>query len=255
MKLSISLDIIRQEKQYYYLLKHPYDQKIFFRIREIDSSRWDRTMSGWLIPASGKPIESIMAWLEGYGEIHAEAAYKKIAEIKAERRLQPHLDRFAEYLGRLRYSMNTTKTYVEAIRHFLKYFAEKQIEEIDNEDVITFNNEHILKNNYSESYQNQVTSAIKLFFMAIEGRQIKIDELERPRRSRTLPEVLSKEEVKRLLSGILNIKHKRCSVLFIHAACVRESYSGWSPSISTTTEALSASGNRRAVKTELCQWE
>lgn len=78
--------------------------------------------------------------------------------------MDPHLKRFEEYLGRLRNSINTVRTYSDAIRTFLKFCIDKDLKEIDNEDILHFNNEYIIPNRYSESYQNQMTNAIKLFF-------------------------------------------------------------------------------------------
>jgi integrase/recombinase XerD len=35
------------------------------------------------------------------------------------------------------------------------YFSSKQVEEVENEDLIDFNNDYFLKNGLSSSYQNQ----------------------------------------------------------------------------------------------------
>jgi integrase/recombinase XerD len=90
----------------------------------------------------------------------------------------------------------------------LYYFKEKTIEKIVNQDIIDFNNDYILKNKLSSSYQNQVVNAIKLFFKIIEGQQINVELIHRPKREKTLPNVLSKEEVKLILNAHSNIKHK-----------------------------------------------
>jgi integrase/recombinase XerD len=71
-----------------------------------------------------------------------------------------------------------------------------------------FNNEFIIKNNLSESYQNQVVNAIKLYFKTIRETQIEIEKIHRPKRAKALPNVLSKEEVKAILEAPTNVKHK-----------------------------------------------
>ena len=88
-----------------------------------------------------------------------------------------------------RYSPSTIQTYSEALKIFLQYFYQKEIEEITNDDVILFNNEYILKRNLSSSYQNQVVNAIKLFFRQVENRTINIDIIHRPKRQKLLPNV------------------------------------------------------------------
>lgn len=88
------------------------------------------------------------------------------------------------------------------------FYREKPIAGITNEDVIVYNNEYILKNNLSASYQNQTVNAIKLFFQTIRETKIEIDKIHRPKRAKLLPNVLSKEEVKLILNAHSNIKHK-----------------------------------------------
>ena len=88
--------------------------------------------------------------------------------------------------------------------------------------MIHFNNEYILKNRYSQCYQNQVVNAIKLFYRKIQQRKLEIDLIERPRTEKKLPNVLSKEEVKSILEALDNIKHKTMLCL-IYACGLRRS--------------------------------
>ncbi len=71
-----------------------------------------------------------------------------------------------------------------------------------------YNNDFILKNNLSTSYQNQIVNAIKLYFKIVRETSIEIEKVHRPKREKTLPNVLSKEEVKSILLAHNNIKHK-----------------------------------------------
>ena len=91
---------------------------------------------------------------------------------------------------------------------FLKFYYKKPIHEINNEDIITFNNQYILSNKFSSSYQNQAVNAIKLFFKTIEGTTMDIDLIHRPKRQQILPNVLSKQEVKKILEAPSFIKHQ-----------------------------------------------
>jgi integrase/recombinase XerD len=90
----------------------------------------------------------------------------------------------------------------------LIFYREKPVAEITNEDVIIYNNEYILKNNLSASYQNQIVNAIKLFFQTIRETKMMVDKIHRPKRAKLLPNVLSKEEIKLILNAHSNIKHK-----------------------------------------------
>jgi integrase/recombinase XerD len=116
--------------------------------------------------------------------------------------------KFKQYLRSKRYSESTIATYSDALKSFLVFFREKPTAEITNEDIIIYNNEHILKNNFSPSYQNQIVNSIKLFFKIIHDSKIDINKIHRPKRAKVLPNVLSKEEVKLILNAHSNLKHK-----------------------------------------------
>jgi len=118
------------------------------------------------------------------------------------------IEKFKQWLLSKRYSPSTIKTYSEALKSFFIFYREKPIAEISNEDVIIYNNEYILKNNLSASYQNQIVNAIKLFFQTIRETKMLVDKIHRPKRSKLLPNVLSKEEIKLILNVHNNIKHK-----------------------------------------------
>ena len=118
------------------------------------------------------------------------------------------IETFKRYLLSKRYSPNTINTYSEALKSFLTFCNTKAIKDISNQDVIAYNNDYILKNKFSSSYQNQIVNAIKLFFKIVKESNIEIDKIHRPKREKTLPNVLSKEEIKAILEAPKNLKHK-----------------------------------------------
>lgn len=115
---------------------------------------------------------------------------------------------FLRFMRSRHYSEQTIKTYTEALRTFFTFFAHKKVEEITHADVIDFNNDYLIANKLSLSYQNQVVNALKLFFGCIGNTALVIDKIHRPRNHTTLPNVLSKDEVKKLLESLPNLKHK-----------------------------------------------
>ena len=118
------------------------------------------------------------------------------------------IEQFKYWMRSRRYSESTIGTYTDALKAFLKFYPDKLIADINNEDLIRFNNEFILKHKLSASYQNQVVNAIKLFFRTVENRKLDVDLIHRPKKPKTLPNVLSKEEIKQILSAHGNIKHR-----------------------------------------------
>lgn len=170
------------------------DPELICRIKQIENYRWNPQLELWHVPDTVEnrirfklpQIEDCLPSTEGIDQIN----------------------QFVLWLKSKRYSPNSIKTYSDALRSFLIYHRKKAISEISNEDVITYNNLYILNNNFSASYQNQIVSAIKLYFSSIREKKIDIDKIHRPRREKILPNVLSKEEIKTILEAHSNIKHK-----------------------------------------------
>lgn len=168
--------------------------ELIVRMKKLAGSRWSQTLGVWHLPDTVQNRERFHLAPLSYSFPSEEG----IEQIK----------KYIQWLSSKKYSPNTIKTYSEALKSFLIFYREKTITEITNEDVVIYNNEYILKNNLSCSYQNQIVNAIKLFFSTIRGTKIEIDKIHRPKRSKILPNVLSKEEIKLILNAHSNIKHK-----------------------------------------------
>jgi integrase/recombinase XerD len=115
-------------------------QELIDRFKKLEGARWSATLKVWHLP---------------YTE-----AYCKLFKIKEEKpqnsfnsEILKKLNEFKAWLKSRRYSENTIKTYTEATKVFLIFFANKPLSDIDNNDIIIFNNEYIVKNNLSASYQ------------------------------------------------------------------------------------------------------
>lgn len=146
-------------------------------------------------PANNKPNENTLTVKQTEFLALSEETAKKIIEFK-------------NWMRSKRYSENTIGTYIDAITIFLRYYASKTISEITNNDIVLFNNNYILANNLSSSFQNQVVNAVKLFFRTVENKKLDPELIHRPKCQKLLPNVLSKEEVKLILNSHNNIKHK-----------------------------------------------
>ncbi len=75
---------------------------------------------------------------------------------------------------------------------------------------------------FSRSYHNQLISALRLFCSVVLDRAPVDFPLERPRREKKLPSVLSLEEIRRFLGAIRNSKHRAIFAL-IYSAGLRVS--------------------------------
>lgn len=112
------------------------------------------------------------------------------------------------HLQEIRYSPRTVEAYIALLELFFRYFSTKTPEVITQDEVSDFFSDFIIKNGFSQSYQNQMVSAIKMYYEISGKGRIIPQFLERPRRGRALPKVFSKDEVTRILNSSGNIKHK-----------------------------------------------
>ncbi|MES2379603.1 MAG: site-specific tyrosine recombinase/integron integrase [Bacteroidota bacterium] len=176
------------------------------RIKKLDGVRWSQTLKAWHLPDTE---ENRLRFKLDLPIVLSDIHLQKIEQFK-------------RWLSSKRYSANTIKTYSDALHTFLKYYHYKPIEQITNEDVIGFNNDYILKNKFSSSFQNQVVNAVKLFYRQIQGATINVELVHRPKREKLLPNVLSKEEIKAILEAPTNVKHKAMLSL-IYACGLRRS--------------------------------
>lgn len=173
------------------------------QIRNFEGAFWSESRKTWHVPATPENL--------------------KLFNLKTElpeRRIE--IEKFRQWLRSRRYSENTVRTYCDALLGFLNFFGDTPTPQLTNEDIIYFNNEYVLKNKYSTSYQNQVVNAVKLYFLKIENRAIEIEKIHRPKREKLLPNVLSKAEVKQILMAHANIKH-RAMLCLIYSCGLRRS--------------------------------
>ena len=189
--------------------------------------KWNPEKTRWELPYHNKLKSEFFtafkgkAWID-YSQLTSsiEKVKKKLSTIKLSQISDYHQDKintFRIWLENQRYSPNTIRTYTDALGVFFKYHADKAISELRNEDVVAFNNNYIIKQGHSYSYQNQFINSLKLFFSKIEKRVIDVDLIQRPRSEKKLPNVLSKQEVKLILESLQNTKHK--AMLSLIYAC------------------------------------
>lgn len=126
---------------------------------------------------------------------------------------------FRRWMQEKRLAASTVDTYVQVTAKFLGYAARKRASEISAIWIQRFNFDEIVKKKRSVSYQNQCINGIKKYLDFL-GTPLEVGELQRPRKPKVLPVVLSKEEVKRLLEATANRKH-RALLTLVYSAGLR----------------------------------
>jgi site-specific recombinase XerD len=130
------------------------------------------------------------------------------------------LYKYENYLIGQRKSKSTIDTYLNFIRLFLTYFANRSLASLEYRDVEIFLEDVIAKRNYSISSHRQCVSAIKHLDQLDLKLKIDASELMRPKKDKKLPVILSSHEVLQLLQATKNLKH-RAIIAFIYSAGLR----------------------------------
>lgn len=198
-----------------FLLYFEKNWKIINPLKSKFKARWSNDLQCWFVENSKENLRNIRTEFKDLCYINFKEVIsgKEISIFpkpieKLSTHIDTHIENFRKIAENKRYSYNTIKSYTEALRIFLVYFKEKQPEDITNEDFQHFIHEYIIKKQYSFSYQNQMVNGIKSYYSHIHSKKIDIQRLERPKRKKALPNVLSKEEVKEILFAHNNLKHK-----------------------------------------------
>ena len=130
------------------------------------------------------------------------------------------LQKVAEEIKLRGYSPKTSEAYLNHIKRFIRHFRQKQVNELTSKEVKEYLLKLIDADKCSESYYGQVISAIKFLYKNVLKKEDVFIDIERPKRNKKLPEVLSEEEVKRIFDSIHNKKH-RLIMLIIYSSGLR----------------------------------
>ncbi|MBU0879728.1 site-specific integrase [Patescibacteria group bacterium] len=119
--------------------------------------------------------------------------------------MQEHLEKTRQELRLRNYSLKTIKSYLSCLGEYFD-FKKFNLEKIDEENIKQFLLNKQDKN-YSSQTINLCLNAIKYFYREIYKSNIKIN-IKFAKRSKKLPIVLSREEIKNIINTIKNPKHK-----------------------------------------------
>ena len=127
-----------------------------------------------------------------------------------------------EYLLKLelkRYSDNTVRNYVSCFESFINYYYNEEPINLNEIDVRKYL-QKLIQEEKSNSYVNMAINSIKFFYEIVHEMPNRFYSIERPRKEKQLPEVLSKEEIIKIINNTNNIKHK-CIIGLLYSSGLR----------------------------------
>ena len=209
------------------LLVFTYNNYLKEKIKNTGGYNWSQTLKAWYIGYTAENIAMIKDVLKNDVNFKLDASLYHRIEVKPTRKLRVISEEnkqiirlYVKYLKGKCYSESTVKTYFTFVADFIDYIADKPLAELNNRDVEQCIEDVFVPRNYSISTHRQFVSAIKLFKAFYPECNIDNLQLQRPKKSKLLPTVLSKEEVVDLLRTTKNLKH-RAVLALIYSAGLR----------------------------------
>ena len=129
--------------------------------------------------------------------------------------------RVLEELERRNYSQATARAYVGAIRQFAAYFH-RSPDQLGVEHVRQFQVHLFEERKLKPHSVMQRMCALRFLYLKVLKRPFRRDDLPLPKTPRTLPDILSPEEVARLIDGAANFRH-RTILMTLYGTGVRRS--------------------------------
>jgi len=124
-----------------------------------------------------------------------------------------------EELRILGYSANTRECYLRCVRHFVRHFMVPP-DRLAPEQVRQYQLYLTRDCHVSWSYFNQIVCALRFFYRQVLKKDWAVEQIPYQRTGRTLPEILSPQEVTALLQVTPNLKH-RALLMTMYAAGLR----------------------------------
>ena len=203
------------------------------RIRSIRGRRWDPRVQAWRIPSGDRSESALRRLFPGIvipplGLGPDPAAGKAHTETTGPEKdngavLQPDGSEILKEMKRAmvlaRYSPKTRKAYLGYARRFAEW-TEVLLGRAGTEDVRRYLEYLVEERNISRTAHSQAVSALRFLFEKVLRRPQVIREIPRPKRSKSLPTVLSRKEVEALLKAVRH-PTSRALVMVLYSSGVR----------------------------------
>lgn len=203
------------------------------KVKNIHGRKWNSEYIAWEIPYTQLSIRFLKQYLlhvvhwtftpeenlperHFVPETHSKAPKEQFISAKHEAAVQA----LEQTLLLKRYSWRTIKNYKSCFRNFIRHYDDIKPSQLTRQQIDTYILKLIKERNISESHQNQILSAIKMFYGTVIQQEEKVRNLFMPKKAQKLPKVLTEQEVTYLLRAVDNLKH-RCILMLIYSAGLR----------------------------------
>ncbi|WMI64797.1 tyrosine-type recombinase/integrase [Aestuariibaculum sp. YM273] len=216
-------------------LKFYANSTIEILIKELEDVKWSKEFTMFYVRNTKANLDAIFKLFKGVAWIDTKYFFEKTRAKNLDETFDASWvykrnrhenykfcpDSYLQKLELKKYANNTVKTYVSCFESFINYYNDQDINTLDENDIRNYL-EYLIKTERSDSYINQAVNSIKFYYETVLGLPNRFYSIERPRKSKKLPVVLSKPEVLSIISNANNLKHK-CIISLLYSAGLRRS--------------------------------
>ena len=187
----------------------PYDNLLMREaIKKMNGSFWHPNQKLWSVVNTADNFNHLKHLFKGNYELKKDIKFIPIPNIPLNKKGLEALYALEKTLVIKHYSTSSIATYKKMLKVFLIKFMHRNLKLITKEDIEGFVYELIKKNKISESYQNQLINAIKAYYEHVLGMPREYYDVKRPKKTVSIPNVLSQNEVLKIIQFPKNIKHR-----------------------------------------------
>ena len=202
-------------------------------IKTLPNAAWSPAYGMFYIENTKKNLNLIFETYRGIAWINCNYFFKnriiqrdnpKVSQNFMQQQLQKKRNCPETYIQKLiikRYSKNTIKSYISAFETFMDHFAGIEIDSLSENDIRSYIR-YLHREKKSNSYINLAINCIKFYYEIVLGMPNRFYAVERPRKQRKLPKVISKAAVLAMIDQTNNHKH-RCILSLLYSAGLRRS--------------------------------
>ncbi|MCW8981238.1 MAG: site-specific integrase [Altibacter sp.] len=219
--MTLVLEPIRHRGTARIAIRFPFEAALKGYVQRFEGVTYSKTHRCFYVTYSASVLERLVSYLQKEGYTADIKAFRSASEkeflrnASSEKRLlalPPErtalFETFVNYLKGKRYSKNTIKVYGGFVKEFLQFTAGTPPESLTENDVRLYIEWAVETLDYSISTHRQLVGGLKQFAYFYPVCAIDPESIERPRKDRKLPTVLSKEEVLEILRVTKNLKHR-----------------------------------------------
>lgn len=175
--------------------------------------RYEPSAKGYVLPADPESVARVRAACQQLClALHLPPTPALAAELPPPTPAEALLSRYCQLIALKRYSPATLKNHRGAFLLFLNRHAPRLPLDLTKQDVLDYLGQRVAAG-ISETYQNLLINAIKFYYEQVEGQPRQYYAIPRPKRAHHNPKVLAAAEVKALLQGTENRKHRAMLIL------------------------------------------